>query len=185
MTTTQDSQLLAAFAKQQHLLEKILAVLDKPNLGFTNDTGIVYVYCNRQHGCLWYSLDAERKPVAIPHAALTGYLRELRFEKVERRGREVYKLLATIKADRLYILESGHDSHFSKGLLTAIASLTPQQLMQPITIQPSPGDDDAVLFCRVWCGSEIIKASYNETSNFREISKKALAVVRESQAMPY
>jgi hypothetical protein len=95
----------------------------------------------------------------------------LKFEKVERRGKEVYKLLTTIQADKLYSLESGYDSHFSKGLLMALAALNAQQIQQPITIQPAAGDDDAVLFCRVWAGSEIIKAPYNDDTDWREIAQ--------------
>ncbi|MDZ8086393.1 MAG: hypothetical protein RMY16_12645 [Nostoc sp. DedQUE12b] len=73
------------------------------------------------------------KRVRLPITALTGYLKELKFEKCERRGKEVYKLLITIQADRPYILESGYDTHFAKSVLAAIATLTPEQLYSPIT----------------------------------------------------
>jgi hypothetical protein len=164
--------------EQQKILQAILDSLNKPKLGFTDDAGTIYIYCNRQHGYLWYSLDADRKPVSIESAALTGYLDDLKFEKVERRGKEVYKLLVKIRADRTYILESGHDSQFSKGVIAAIATLAPENLRQPITIKPSAGDDESVLFARLYLGNETIKSNYNENSDFRALSKQALEVVR-------
>ncbi len=181
-----ETQLLAAsLTKQQQLLTLILSALDKPQLGFHSDAGTCFVYCNRQHGCLWYTLDGDRKPQPITHSALTGYLRSLKFEKCQRRGLECHKLLTTIQGDRLYCLESGHDSHFSKGLLAAVATLTPQHLLNPITIQPQPGDDDSVLFCRLWVGSELVKAAYSEDTDWRETAKTALAVVKAATEMPF
>jgi hypothetical protein len=42
-----------------------------------------------------------------------------------------------------------YDSNFSKSLLSALASLSPQQLQHPITIEAQAADSDEVLFCRV------------------------------------
>lgn len=172
--TQETAQLLAALTRQEELLKRLIAALDKPKLGLHNDAGSCKIYCNRQHGHLWYCLDADRNPQPITATALTGYLKELRFEQTERRGKPCHKLLATIQADRTYILESGYDTHFSKGLLVAVALMTQELLLSPITIQPAAGDDDSVLFCRVWCGSEYIKASYDDSVNWREIAKQAL-----------
>ncbi|KYC34487.1 hypothetical protein WA1_51580 [Scytonema hofmannii PCC 7110] len=183
--TNDTAQLLAALTRQEELLKRLITALDKPKLGLHNDAGSCKIYCNRQHGHLWYSLDGDRNPKPITATALTGYLKELKFEQTERRGKPCHKLLATIAADRVYILESGHDTHFSKGLLVAVALMTPQQLLSPVTIMPAPGDDDSVLFCRVWCGSEYIKVSYDESVNWREIAKAALANVKTANEMPF
>ena len=135
--------------------------------------------------CGIYTL-SNNEVTAIASTALTGYLRELKFEKCERRGKEVYKLLITIQADRPYILESGHDTHFAKSVLAAIATLTPQELYSPITLQPQAGTtDENVLFCRVWVGSELVMASYNEQSDCREISKQAIAVTKAAAEMVF
>ncbi|MBD6620956.1 hypothetical protein FNW02_35825 [Komarekiella sp. 'clone 1'] len=184
MTPEQTSELLAALMRQEELLKQLVTSINKPKLGLHNDAGSRKIYCNRHNGFLWYTL-SNSEPQAVDATALTGYLRELRFEKCERRGKEVHKLLATIQAERTYILESGHDTQFAKGLLAAIASLTPQQLYSPITLQPQPGTDDSVLFCRVWAGSELIMASYGEESNWREISKQALAVTKAAASMVF
>ena len=177
MTNDINTQLLTALNRQQQLLEMILSSLDKPKLGLHNDAGICKIYCNRHNGCNWYTL-TNGEPTPVQATALTGYLKAIKFEATERRGKPVHKLLTTIAADRLYILESGHDSHFSKGLLAAIAQLRPQDLLQPVTIQPSPGDEDSVLFCRVWLGVEQVRAQYNEETDWREVAKQAIAVVR-------
>ena len=159
-------------------LTQLVSALNKPRLGFHSDAGTTRVYCNRSNGCLWYTLKDGDTPVEIQHTALTGYLRELKFERVQRRGKEVCKLLITIDADGKYLLESGHDAHFSKCVLSAIALLTLQEASKPITISVSPGDEDSVLFARIYAGNEYIKASYGEDTNFREISKRAIAVVK-------
>lgn len=163
--------------RQEYLLEQILLALNKPALGFHQDAGSIKIYCNRSNNCLWYKL-VSGSPVAIQETSLTGYLKGLCFEKVERRGKEVHKLLTTIEADHEYILESGFDSHFSKCLLSAIAVLDRTQLQQPITIVVSPGDDEAVLFARVYAGKQYIKVSYDSDSDFRAIAKAAITNVR-------
>jgi hypothetical protein len=38
-----------------------------------------------------------------------------------------------------------------------IATLTHEHLEQPITLMPYAGDDEAVLFCRVYLGAEPVK----------------------------
>ncbi|MEO0840954.1 MAG: hypothetical protein AAFS12_00530 [Cyanobacteria bacterium J06632_19] len=176
----QTEQLIASLTRQEKLLQQLISVINKPRLGFHTDAGVTRIYCNRSNGCLWYTLSNRTTPVAIQQTALTGYLRELKFERVQRRGKEVCKLLLTIEADGVYLLESGYDSHFSKCVLSSIASLSPQQLMQPITISPAAGDDDAVLFARLYVGSEYVKASYGDKTNFREISKLAISNVKQA-----
>ena len=185
MNPQENADLLAALMRQEELLKQLIASINKPKLGLHSDAGSCKIYCNRKHGVLWYTL-SNSEPIAIADTALTGYLRELKFEKCERRGKEVYKLLATIVADRTYILESGHDTHFAKGLLAAVATLTPQQLYSPITLQPTPGTtDENVLFCRVWVESELVMASYNEETNWREVRIQAIAVIKAALEMVF
>lgn len=181
MHTTQSdtsAQILAALTRQTELLQAILDHLQRPRLGFGDGAGALKIYCNRQHGSLWYRLDADNTPIAIPHPALTGYLRDIAFARVERRGKETVKLQASLTGDRPYILEAGHDSHFSKGFLSAIASLTPAQIRQPITIAPQPGQDESVLFCRVYCGGVAVIQPYSEETDWRGVATRAIALVK-------
>ncbi|BBD70439.1 hypothetical protein NIES4072_68050 [Nostoc commune NIES-4072] len=185
MNPQENAEILAALMRQEELLKQLVAAINKPKLGLHSEAGSCKIYCNRHNGSLWYTL-SNNEVTAIASTALTGYLRELKFEKCERRSKEVYKLLATIQADRTYILESGHDTHFTKSILAAIATLTPEQLYSPITLQPTPGTtDENVLFCRVWVESELVMASYNEQSDWREISKQAIAVTKAAAEMVF
>ncbi|HYW18472.1 MAG TPA: hypothetical protein VE956_04015 [Nodularia sp. (in: cyanobacteria)] len=184
MNPQENSELLAALMRQEELLKQLVTAINKPKLGLHSEAGSCKIYCNRQHGGLWYKLNGE--PSDIPQTALTGYLKELRFENTERRKKESCKLLITVQADRTYILESGYDTHFSKSILAAIATLTPEQLYSPITLQPQPGTtDESVLFCRVWVGSELVMASYNEQTNWREIWEQALAVTKAANEIAF
>ncbi|MBW4456619.1 MAG: hypothetical protein KME55_30255 [Nostoc indistinguendum CM1-VF10] len=184
MTPEQTSDLFAALMRQEELLKQLVAAINKPKLGLHSEAGNCRIYCNRQHGGLWYTLNGE--PSDVPQTALTGYLKELRFENTERRKKETCKLLITMQADRTYILECGYDTYFSKSLLTAIATLTPEQLYSPITLQPTPGtSDESVLFCRVWVGSELVMASYNEQTNWQEIWEQALAVTKAANEIAF
>ncbi len=181
MDFQQTNEIIKLLHRQNELLEQIANNLNNSHLGFHDDAGVTRVYCNRSNGFLWYTL-ANGTPVEIKQSALTGYLRELKFERVMRRGKEVCKLCLNIEADGMYLLESGYDSHFSKCVLSAIALLTPEQLRQPITIAVSPGSDDAVLFARVYFGAEYIKAPYTQHTNFRKVAKQAISAVKAANA---
>ncbi|WP_334862434.1 hypothetical protein [Nostoc sp.] len=94
-------------------------------------------------------------------------------------------MLVTIQADRTYILESGYDTHFSKCILAAIATLTTQQLYVPLTLQPQPGNDESVLFCRVWIGSELIMTNYNQQSDWKVTARQAIDVVKAASEIGF
>lgn len=171
------AQLLAALTRQNELLTQILHSLDRPQLGLSDTApGSLKIYANRTNGGLWYVL-RDGQPVILEAAALTGYLKELKFEETTRRGKQVYKLLTHIEGDRPYVIESGHDSHFSKGLLSAVARLNKGELRQPLTIEPRAADEETVLFCSCYLGNNYIYAPYSEDTNWREVSKQAIANV--------
>ena len=105
-TISETAQLLTALAQQNALLSQILDQLKQPKLGLVETPSTLWIYANRSNNCPWYTIrDGEVFPVQ--QSALTGYLEELKFEKVERRGKEVIKLQAFIKGDRPYCVESG------------------------------------------------------------------------------
>jgi hypothetical protein len=138
----------------------------------------VWVFCNREKGGLWYTLDNQGQAVNIEHPALTGYIRKLEFTKPVRRGEETDKLNCIIEGDKVYVLESGAAVQFSKGLLNAIASMSPEALKQPITIVPEPSTkNDEVLFCNVYQGDEQVFAPYDEHTNWRQVSRNAIDAV--------
>jgi hypothetical protein len=149
----------------------------------------IYVFCNRGNGGIWYTLDSESKPVIIEHPSLTGYIRKIEFKEKVRRNEKTHKLHCYIEADQLYVLEGSATAHFSKGLLSALAFLTPEQLKEPLTIVPQPSTETPeVLFCNVYQGDKQIFAPYDEQTNWKVVSRKAIDVVRaanpEASAVP-
>jgi hypothetical protein len=143
----------------------------------------VYVFCNRKHGGIWYTLDSASQPVNIEHPALTGYIRKLEFKETVRRNEKSHKLHCYIEADQFYVLEGSATAHFSKGLLSAISSLTPEQLKQPLTIVPQPSTENAeVLFCNVYQGDKQVFAPYDDQTDWKLTSRMAIDNVKA--AMP-
>lgn len=173
----------------EQLLQSILTELQqirldltptKQALGFGEaPRSEVWVFCNREKGGLWYGLDGQGQAVNIEHSALTGYIRKLEFTKPTRRGKETDKLSITIEGDRIYILESGALVQFSKGLLSAIATMTPELLRQPIKIVPvASTKNEEVLFCNVYQNNQQIFAPYEEQTDWRKLAATALNMVK-------
>lgn len=166
---------------QQNLLLMELRDVLKPQqqLGFGASPRPVYLYANRSNGGLWYRLseDSDRKPIILEHTALTGYLEKVEIKQTERRGKDVSKLHIHIKADRAYIIESGFDASFSRSMISAIATLTPEQVRQPVTIEVQPGDTDEVLFGRLYAGSESVYAPYGENPDWQRLTQAAIDAV--------
>ncbi|MBD0266144.1 MAG: hypothetical protein ICV78_26530, partial [Tolypothrix sp. Co-bin9] len=130
----QFEQLLASLRRQEQLLTDILKSLNTKRQGFGDAAITNYIYCNRHNNCLWYQMDRGSNIHPIDAKNFTGYLKELKFQEVTRRNKLVWKLMTTFEANgSLYIFESGYDSHFSKGLLASVATMTYEQLTQLIT----------------------------------------------------
>lgn len=176
-TSDSTAQILAALTHQNQLLAQIASGLTHYQLGLSHTSpGSLKIYANRTNGGVWYTLK-DGQPVVLDAVALTGYLKELKFEEATRRGKQVFKLLTYLDGDRPYVIESGHDSHFSKGLLSAVAHLSSGELQQPVTIEPRAADEETVLFCSLYQGSSQVFAPYSEETDWREVSKQAIANV--------
>lgn len=148
-------------------------------LGFGPAPWPVYVYCNRQHGGNWYTIQ-DGDPVVINHEALTGIPLGITFPKVERRGKETIKINVEVQADRRYVLESGYDSQFAKSLLCALAAFPPGALAGiPVTFVPQPGSDPSVLFCRVFVDGQPIRGVEMPEDNdgLRTVARAAKAAI--------
>ncbi|NJM74675.1 MAG: hypothetical protein HC852_01610 [Acaryochloridaceae cyanobacterium RU_4_10] len=152
----------------------------QPSVGFgPAPKQVMHVHCDRRHGGFWYTLDPQNNPIVIEQEALTGYIRSLEFKASIDQGEKVYTLYTTLEADNFYVLESLSTADFSKGLLSAIAVLTPEQLQQPITVVPqilSASED--VLYCQVYQGDYLVVAPYDEQTDMRQVSKTAINGVK-------
>jgi hypothetical protein len=172
------AQALAAIAHELHRIADAQSPA-KQTLGFgAAPKSQVYVFCNRKNGGCWYSLNSESQPVNIEQPALTGIIRKLEFKETVRRNEKSHKLICTIEADHLYVLEGSAKAHFCKGLLSAIAFLSPEQLKQPITIVPQPSTENGeVLFCNLYLGDKQVFAPYDEQTDWKSTSRAAITAV--------
>jgi hypothetical protein len=158
------------------LLTEILQELRKltaPPLGFNHPPKPRYVYANRQYSdCLWYFWNGgknEHEPIAIH--ALTGAIEKLEIESKEFRGKPDVKLNLHIWGDRPYVVQSGFDTLFAKGLLWSLDQLSNLAAQSVVTIAVEPGETEQVLFCRVYGpDGQAIYAPYPDTTDWVAIA---------------
>lgn len=158
------------------LLTEILQELRKltaPPLGFNYPPKPRYVYANRQYSdCLWYFWDGSKKehePIAMH--ALTGAIFGLEVEAKEFRGKPDVKVNLYIQADRPYVVQSGFDTLFAKGLLWSLDQLPSLAAQSVVTIAVEPGETEQVLFCRVYGpDGQAIYAPYPDTADWVAIA---------------
>ena len=150
-------------------------------LGFGESPSGLAIFCNRANTNTWYTLNQDSQPVELPYPALTGYLNSIEFINGEYKGKPKSKLRFKMLAHRPCTLEAGSESTFTKGFLSAIASLTPGQIRSPIIIEAIPADEETVLFCSVWSGGQKVRTQWDETTNWREIAKKAMTNMAQLQ----
>ena len=151
-------------------------------LGFGESPSGLAIFCNRANTNTWYTLNSDTQPVELPYPALTGYLTSIEFIKGVYKKKPTCKLRFRMMAHRPCTLEAGSESTFTKGFLSAIASLTPEQLHNPITIEAIPADGENVLFCAVWLGTQKVYQPWDEQTNWREVAKKAKDNVTQLQS---
>ncbi|RAM48061.1 MAG: hypothetical protein C6Y22_29945 [Hapalosiphonaceae cyanobacterium JJU2] len=170
--------------EQNQLLRALIAAQNKPALGFSDRPPgqPQWIFIGRHGDSCWYSLDKDSKPVPIAHRALTGWITGLAFEKVTRRGKESHKLNATIRTDTtVYTLSTGHDTCFAKSLMASLAIITDVQLRQPITLSVSPGDDESIVWCRLYAPDYVKAPQWDDSTDWRAIAQAALIVVQRGQ----
>jgi hypothetical protein len=109
-------------------------------LGFHAPLTKLYVFVKNEGNCLWYYLDEGRK-IYIQESALTGTIRSLEVKESQTSHGDRVKADFEIIADRRYVLRSGIESAFTKGMLMLIAALSDERLKRPITIEVKPGDE--------------------------------------------
>ncbi|MHC0065956.1 hypothetical protein ACWATR_24130 [Nostoc sp. UIC 10890] len=118
-------------------------------LGFGAVPKPQYVFVSKEPDHCWYMLVEDEKRIPIYEKALTGVITAIEVNRrVETRFGVVEKTDLYILADKLYIIRSGSESYFSKGLLLSLDILTPEQLRNPLTISVRSGDSN-VVFCNI------------------------------------
>ncbi len=124
----------------------------------------------------WYTLtegeNGQANKKLISQKALTGKLEKLEVKDVEvKAGKKVEnksKLDIHIKAGNdKYIIRTGLDTTFYKGLLLKLNALTDEQLAGYLTITATPSvDSDKVVFAGVRVNEENIRANWEPGANF-------------------
>jgi hypothetical protein len=165
------------------LLQAILEELrsQRQPLGFGHPPKPRYIYANRQYqDCLWYFWNgAKNMHEPIQYHAVTGIIEKLEIEEREFRGKPDLKVNLYIRADRVYVIQSGYDTLFSKGLIYTLSKLPAEAFRQPITIAIEPGDTDQVLFCRIYnpATGQAVFAPYTDQVDWNKVTQRAIGKI--------
>lgn len=163
----------------QAILEELRS--SKQQLGFGHPPKARYIYANRQYPeCLWYFWDGAKKehePIAFH--ALTGIVERLEIEEKEFRGKADNKVNLHVRAERNYVIQSGLETLFAKGLLYTLSKLPTAAFSQPITISVEAGDTEQVLFCRIYnpASGQAVFAPYPEQVNWQDVIARAIVKI--------
>jgi hypothetical protein len=170
-------------ASTDQILLEILGELkaQRQQLGFSHAPKARYIYANRQYpDCLWYFWNgAKSLHEPIEFQALTGMIEKLEIEEKEFRGKPDPKVNLHIRADRLYVIQSGFDTLFTKGLLYTLSKLPIEAFKKPITIAVEAGDTEQVLFCKIYnpVTGTAVYAPYPDDVDWSAVSSRAIEKV--------
>lgn len=164
------------------ILEELRA--SKQQLGFGHPPKVRYIYANRQHpGCLWYFWDgAKKEHEPILFQSLTGMVEKLDTEEKEFKGKRELKINLHIRADRNYVIQSGAETMFAKGLVYTLSRLPVAAFNQPVTIAVEAGEDEQVVFCRIYnpATKQAVFAPYTEPVNWQEVIARAVVKIESA-----
>lgn len=110
---------------------------------------------------------------------MTGIVEKLEIEEKEYKGKPEFKVNLHIKADRNYVIQSGLETLFAKGLIYTLSKLPIAAFTQPITIAVEPGDTEQVLFCRVYnpVTGLAVYAPYTEPVDWQNVIVRATSKI--------
>jgi hypothetical protein len=127
-------------------------------LGFGPMPGVTYIFVGgeddaAEHGACWYRLD-ESKKIPIIERSLTGYLRNIKIvPKPKYKGKpgEVdLKVDFYVEADKQYVIRSGCNTNFSRGIILDLNSIAKEALQSPLMFTVSPGDEPKIVFGKLF-----------------------------------
>ncbi|MEM9152128.1 MAG: hypothetical protein AAGB19_16970 [Cyanobacteria bacterium P01_F01_bin.3] len=169
------------------LLQDVSDRLDRlesaQRLGFGSSPITRTINCKRRDDCpSWYFWNgAEHGAEPIPHSAVTGYVLDLSVRQGEYKNKPTYNLRLLLGcSDRLFILDAGYESQFSRALMAALSVTPAHDLKQPITISARPGDDERVLLCYVWIDGQQVRYELPEEPDWNSIFSTASTNVKRA-----
>jgi hypothetical protein len=145
-------------------------------LGFHAPLTRLYVFIKNEGNALWYYLDDGQKRY-IQETALTGTLKRFEVKEAETSFGNELKADFEIVADRRYVLRSGVDTAFTKGILMTIAALSLHQLKRPITLELKAGEEknNVLVSARDPETFEPIRTGSWENADWNALMNQALA----------
>jgi hypothetical protein len=164
---------------RQEVARLRLELFQVRQLGFVCDR--TYVFIDSKYGGCWYTLTRDNQPQPIEAFSLNGYIRKLEFKSCGEGAKASHKLLCYVDADRQYILRTGHDTHFAKGLLMAISVMRPEQLARPVRINPQASK--STILCNLHQDGALIRTRYSADTDWRSISIKAMENLRSAKEL--
>jgi hypothetical protein len=173
------------FGENQQLLNRIAQSLDvmanyfvqQNPLGFRQEAVERVIYCDASQGGTWYYLGDDDEPMLIFTPVLTCKVQRLEFTQVD----QGWKLRLHVMADRAYCLEGDYNSAFSKAMLLALASLSPQKLRQPVIVECFCLPTHPEPTCRLYSNGAQVLHSFGTTPKWRDIARQALLNVEGAQ----
>lgn len=147
-----------------------------PKLGFHAPLTRLYVFIKNEGNALWYYLDDGNK-VYIHETALTGTIKHFEVKEANTSFGDEVKADFEIMADRRYVLRSGVDTAFTKGMLMTLAALSDEQLKHPLTLELKPGEKkgNVLVSARDPETFEPIKTGTWENANWDQLMNQALS----------
>lgn len=113
--------------------------------------------------CPWYTLEDGGSKLIVKQNAITGLLEKIELVEVKvKAGNKVenkIKLDTTIRAgEEKFVVRTGYDTTFAKGLVLRLARLSAADLQRLITIKATPAlESDKVVFANVLQDDESIR----------------------------
>jgi hypothetical protein len=110
-----------------------------------------------------------QQPKTLPDLSFSGHVSSLRFKPAE----QGYLLVLALQNSFLCELSAKSDSNFSRGVLSALSCLSPEQLRSPITVEHIPPNHTRVIQRGL-----VINGTGNDFIDWKATAKRALANVK-------
>lgn len=146
-------------------------------LGFHMPLSRQYIFIKNEANALWYWLDDGGQKRYVQYTALTGVLKRFEVKQVTTSFGQEEKADFEVLADRPYVLRSGVDTAFSRGMLMIISVLSDEQLAKPITLELKAGEEksNVLVSARDPESLEFVKTGSWEGANWELLMESAIA----------
>ncbi|MGL6339698.1 MAG: hypothetical protein ACRC80_11230 [Waterburya sp.] len=125
--------------------------MTQQKLGFGNTLRPKRIFIEKDSSSLWHFWNSEsQQKEPILHAALTGYLTNIKKAEVTSTFGDSVKLLVIIQADITYEIQVGYSTWFAKTLLLNLNALSSKALKESMTLEPFSNTTGKVVLCNLF-----------------------------------